>query len=99
MNRMGTGIAAIVALLIALAPIGGCKSEPPPPEEPDLGSLRDKLQVTKQEMAEAHAKMKQAADKAKAERLAKERAKMAEPAEGRADAGTAPEVAPGDEKP
>jgi len=88
MNRVLLRVIVLAASLSGAVSIGGCKSEPPPPEEPNFESLRERFESTKQDMAEAHRKMKEAADKARADRLAKHAA--AEGDSSKPDAGAAP---------
>jgi len=57
---------AIAFSLVLSAATIGCKSEPPPPEEPDLDALLDQLDATKQDISEANKKMREAAAARKA---------------------------------
>lgn len=75
MNRLFSGFSAVLISLALSSALTGCKDEPPPsPEKPDLSSLRERLEATKQEQAEAQKKIRETEARLEAERLAKQRA-------------------------
>ena len=69
-NRSFT-LVIVLALVLALGALVGCKEEPPPPEQPDLSKVRPKLDKTKMDIAEAQKKLNAASEKLRAEQEAK----------------------------